>query len=123
MKPVTTCPNCGAQDSLYQEVHVDVHAERRVHIEGTPGSQKVNYDAPEIDGGPEDIAQAENISCGKCGETWGGEMDLLDIGPPIEHRCTGCDWWGFADFQHALERGFCGGTVYRIDKPPAEVAA
>lgn len=114
----TICPNCGAQDSLYQEVEVEISAERKVYIEGAGGSQKVTYGMVDPNGGVEEITEAQCIGCNRCKATWADEEDLLDIGPPLEHRCSQCSWWGFNDFQHSLERPDCPGEVYRCDKKP-----
>lgn len=119
----TICPNCGAQDSLQQEVELQSSGTRPVRLAGPDGARKVEYGTAETDSGLEEIVAEQCIECTRCKQIWEDEKDLLDVGPPVEHRCTGCDWWGFNDFQHGLERSACAGSVYRIDKPPVEVAA
>jgi hypothetical protein len=119
----TICPNCGAQDSLQQSVQVEMSGWRPIRLTGPNGSRKVNYGPVETDFGDDHVTSEDEIECSSCRETWHNEKALLDVGPPLEHRCTACDWWGFNDFTHGLERPNCSGLVYRIDKPPAEVAA
>jgi hypothetical protein len=117
------CPNCGAQDSLHQSVEVQMSGWRPVRLTGPNGSRKVDYGLVDADLIDDHVTSEEEIECNRCKETWAGEKDLLDVGPPLEHRCTVCDWWGFNDFTHSLERPECAGLAYRIDKPPAEVPA
>jgi hypothetical protein len=122
MKSHTICPNCGAQDSLYQEVEMEISGRRPVRVSGPDGARKVEYGMADID--PfEEIVEARGIECHRCEETWANEDDLLDLGPPVEHRCTQCEWWGFNDFQHSLEHPDCSGLVWRTDKPPVEAGA
>lgn len=98
---------------------------RPVHLTGANGARKVEYGPVDPDFVDDNVTAEEEIECTSCQKTWATEKELLDIGAPIEHRCSGvdCDWWGFNDFQHGLERPNCAGLVYRIDKPPAEVPA
>lgn len=119
----TTCPNCGAQASLEQAVRVEMGGSRPVMLTGPEGARKVEYGPVDPDLIDDNISSEEEIECTRCHETWGSADDLLDLGPPIEHKCTGCGWWGFNDFQHGLERPDCTGLIYRIDKPPVEEPA
>ncbi len=120
---VTLCPECGAQDSLYQRVWVKTSGERPVWIEGPEANAKVAVGPADIDPLDTDVVDEEEIQCSRCKATWATEKELFDLGPPIEHRCTGCSWWGYNDFNHGLQQPDCAGLVYRVDKPPAEVAA
>jgi hypothetical protein len=113
------CPKCGAQDSLQQAVRIEMGGTRPVVLAGPDGSRKVEYGPVDPDLIDDNITDEEEIECTRCKETWADADDLLDIEPPIEHRCTDCDWWGFNPWQHGIERPDCPGEV----KPREEIPA
>ena len=115
----TICPECGAINSLRQEVTIEYEGARRVQIEMHGGKPEVVYGASDLAGREErGITGTSDIECERCGTTWECDEELLK-GKHAEHRCTACDWWGFNPWQHGIERPDCSGEI----KPWREVPA
>lgn len=118
---MTNCPNCEATDSLEQGVTVSTQTTRTVQIVTGKGKPKIEYGIPEEGAGYGDVEDEQNIVCRRCKQEF-TEEQLLQEEDPEEHRCTGCDWWGWVPWQHAIEHPDCSGTVHKLSES-VEVAA
>lgn len=112
------CPNCGAEDSLRQEVTAEFTTTRPVNVGMADGKPAVSYGMTGRSDGDETVVGTQEIECTQCEATWYDEDELLN-GKHVEHGCTACDWWGFNPWQHGLERPDCSGEV----KPRDEIGA
>jgi len=110
----TVCPNCGAENSLRQEVRVEFTTHRPVETKLRDGKVVVQYGWTAASDGDEEVTEAGDIECSQCKETWDDEKELIE-GKKCEYRCDCCDWWGFNSWQHGIERPDCTGTVAEAD--------
>jgi hypothetical protein len=107
----TVCSNCGAKDSIYQEVTVESDASRGVSATIEDGKVKAEYGpVDEVAAGMGEVTGYGDFGCSECSKAWSSLEEAVGV-ETREWRCTGCDWWCFNDWQHAIERPDCDGEI------------